>query len=185
MTLRDSGPLSNLAVRLGHSADSRLLIVNCDDLGSSHSANVATFRSIVYGVATSATMMVPCPWAREAARMLKDFSVGVHLTLTCEYRGYRWRGLTNGASLRDKDGFFPATTKAALEQIDAEEARADSGPSPGSCFLGCRCHPQPATHMDVVQARTDLYEVYLDLAGGPDCRCGCSGRAGRAGSSGP
>jgi hypothetical protein len=46
-TLRDSGPLSNLAVRLGQSANSRLLIVNCDDLGSSHSANVATFRSIV------------------------------------------------------------------------------------------------------------------------------------------
>ena len=72
MTLRNSGPLSNLAARLGHSANSRLLIVNCDDLGSSHSANVATFRSIVYGVATSATIMVPCPWAREAAYMFKD-----------------------------------------------------------------------------------------------------------------
>ena len=114
MTLRNSGPLSNLAARLGHSANSRLLIVNCDDLGSSHSANVATFRSIVYGVATSATIMVPCPWAREAAYMFKDSPVGVHLTLTCEYRGYRWRGLTNGVSLRDKDGFFPATTRGAV-----------------------------------------------------------------------
>lgn len=53
MTLRNSGPLSNLAARLGHSTNSRLLIVNCDDLGSSHSAHVATFRSMVYGVATS------------------------------------------------------------------------------------------------------------------------------------
>lgn len=164
MTLRDSGSLSNLAVRLGQSANSRLLIVNCDDLGSSHSANVATFRSIVYGVATSATIMVPCPWAREAAHMFKDFSVGVHLTLTCEYRGYRWRGLTNGASLRDKDGFFPATTRAAVEQIDAEEARAE-----------CRTQIEAAiswgvdvthldAHMNVMQARTDLYEIYLDLA---------------------
>jgi predicted glycoside hydrolase/deacetylase ChbG (UPF0249 family) len=135
MTSRNLGPLSNLAARLGHGANSRLLIVNCDDLGSSHSANVATFRSIVYGVATSATIMVPCPWAREAAYMFKDFSVGVHPTLTCEYRGYRWRGLTNGASPRDKDGFFPATTKAAVEQIDAEEARAEC--RRGSYFLGC------------------------------------------------
>ena len=160
----NSGPLSNLAARLGHSANSRLLIVNCDDLGSSHSANVATFRSIVYGVATSATIMVPCPWAREAAYMLKDSPVGVHLTLTSEYRGCRWRGLTNGASLRDKDGFFPATTRAAVEQIDAEEARAE-----------CRTQIQAAiswgidvthldAHMNVMQARTDLYEIYLDLA---------------------
>ncbi|HSA80609.1 MAG TPA: ChbG/HpnK family deacetylase, partial [Geminicoccaceae bacterium] len=86
----------SLAERLRYGPDDRLLIVNCDDLGSSHSANVATFRSIVSGVATSATLMVPCPWAREAARMFEGFAIGVHLTLTCEYRGYRWRGLTSG-----------------------------------------------------------------------------------------
>jgi hypothetical protein len=33
----------SLAERLGYRPDDRLLIVNCDDLGSSHSANVATF----------------------------------------------------------------------------------------------------------------------------------------------
>ena len=88
----------------------------------------------------------------------------MHLTLTCEYRGYRWCGLTKGASLRDKDGFFPATTRAAVEQIDAEEARAE-----------CRTQIQAAiswgvdvTHLDaqmnVMQARIDLYEIYLDLA---------------------
>jgi predicted glycoside hydrolase/deacetylase ChbG (UPF0249 family) len=164
MTLRNSGPLSNLAARLGHSENARLLIINCDDLGSSHSANVATFRSIVYGVATSATMMVPCPWAREVAYMFKDLSVGVHLTLTCEYRGYRWRGLTNGVSLCDKDGFLPATTAAVVEQINAQEARAE-----------CRTQIEAAiswgvdvthldAHMNVMQARTDLYEIYLDLA---------------------
>ena len=75
----------SLVERLGYGPESRLLIVNCDDLGSSHSANVATFRSMVYGVASSATLMVPCPWAREAARMFKGFAVGVHLTLTSEY----------------------------------------------------------------------------------------------------
>jgi chitin disaccharide deacetylase len=58
-----------LAQRLGYGQDDRLLIVNCDDLGSSHGANVATYRAAVYGVATSATMMVPCPWTREAAHV--------------------------------------------------------------------------------------------------------------------
>jgi predicted glycoside hydrolase/deacetylase ChbG (UPF0249 family) len=72
---------------LGYGPEDRLLIVNCDDLGSSHSANVATFRSVVYGVATSASLMVPCAWAHEAARKFVGLSVGVHLTLTSEYRG--------------------------------------------------------------------------------------------------
>jgi predicted glycoside hydrolase/deacetylase ChbG (UPF0249 family) len=154
----------SLAERLGYGPADRLLIVNCDDLGSSHSANIAAFRSMAHGVATSATLMVPCPWAREAARMFKAFSIGVHLTLTSEYRGYRWRGLTNGASLHDEEGFFPASGKIALERADAAEARAE-----------CRAQIETAlswgvdvthldTHMSVVQGRSDLFEVYLDLA---------------------
>lgn len=157
----------SLVERLGYGPESRLLIVNCDDLGSSHSANVATFRSMVYGVASSATLMVPCPWAREAARMFKGFAVGVHLTLTSEYPGYRWRSLTTGASLHDDEGFFPTTTEEALQRIDAKDARAE-----------CRAQIETAiswgvdithldTHMGVLQAGTnrgDLYEIYLDLA---------------------
>ena len=154
----------SLAERLGYGPADRLLIVNCDDLGCSHSANVATFRAMVDGVATSATLMVPCSWAREAARMFEGFAVGVHLTLTCEYRGYRWRGLTNGISLHDAEGFFPTTAEVARERLDAAEARAE-----------CRAQIETAlswgvdvthldAHMDVVQARTDLYEIYLDLA---------------------
>ncbi len=157
----------SLVERLGYGPESRLLIVNCDDLGSSHSANVATFRSMVYGVASSATLMVPCPWAREAARMFKGFAVGVHLTLTSEYPGYRWRSLTTGASLHDDEGFFPTTNEEALQRIDAKDARAE-----------CRAQIETAiswgvdvthldTHMGVLQAGTnrgDLYEIYLDLA---------------------
>ena len=31
--------------------------------------------------------------------MFEGFPIGVQLTLTSEYRGYRWSGPTNGASL--------------------------------------------------------------------------------------
>lgn len=154
----------SLAERLGYGPKDRLLIVNCDDLGSSHSANVATFRAMVYGVATSATLMVPCPWAREAARKFKGLSVGVHLTLTCEYRGYRWRGLTSGGSLHDDEGFLPATTEAMARRIEARDARAE-----------CRSQIETAlswrvdvTHLDAhmyaLEARSDLCDIYLDLA---------------------
>jgi chitin disaccharide deacetylase len=96
--------------------------------------------------------------------MCEGFAIGVHLTLTCEYHGYRWRGLTDRASLHDDQGFFPSTTEAALERVDPAHARAE-----------CRAQLETAlswgvdvthldTHMNVMQARTDLYEIYLDLA---------------------
>ena len=66
-----------LVERLGYAVDDRLLIVNCDDLGSSHAANVAIEHSIRRGFATSATLMVPCPWAFEAVRSLADLDIGV------------------------------------------------------------------------------------------------------------
>lgn len=154
----------SLAERLGYTAEDRLLIVNCDDLGSSHSANLATYRSMVYGVATSATLMIPCPWAREAARMFKGLSIGVHLTLTCEYRGYRWRGLTNGTSLHDDEGFFPTTTEVALQRVNVTDARAECLAQLETALSWGVDVTHLDTHMGVVQGRTDLYEIYLDLA---------------------
>ena len=44
-----------------------MLIINADDLGFCHSANVSVFECLATGLVTSATLMVPCPWAREAA----------------------------------------------------------------------------------------------------------------------
>jgi predicted glycoside hydrolase/deacetylase ChbG (UPF0249 family) len=61
--------MSSLAERLGFGPDAKLLIVNCDDLGSSASANRAIAEVIRQGVATSATLMVPAPgrWTASAA----------------------------------------------------------------------------------------------------------------------
>lgn len=154
----------NLVERLGFHCEDRLLIVNCDDVGSSHSANVAAFRAMTYGIATSASLMVPCPWATEAARMFEGLPVGVHLTLTSEHPGYRWRSLTGAASLRDTGGFLPATTALAVAQQDSADVGAE-----------CRAQIEAAlawgvdvthldTHMDVLHANPALFAIYLDLA---------------------
>ncbi|MBX9702494.1 MAG: ChbG/HpnK family deacetylase [Acetobacteraceae bacterium] len=156
--------MASLAERLGHGPGARLLIVNCDDLGVSRPANRAILRAMTQGLATSASLMVPCPWAEEAARMLRGLPVGVHLTLTSEYAAPRWRGLTAGASLHDAAGFLHARTVPALASVAAEEARAE-----------CRAQIEAAlgwgvdvthldAHMNIMQARADLFEVMLDLA---------------------
>ena len=60
------------------------------------------------GIATSASLMVPCPWAREAAARYRGEDVGVHLTLNAEWDLYRWGPITHAPSLLDGDGASPA-----------------------------------------------------------------------------
>lgn len=154
----------NLAERLGFSRNERLLVINCDDFGSSHAANLAIQESIHEGLASSATLMVPCPWAREAATQSAGLDVGVHLTLTAEYPGYRWRSLTNARSLHDKDGFLPRTAEEVWANADPGEAEAE-----------CRAQIEQAlawgvdvthldAHMGTMQVNRRCFEIYLQLA---------------------
>lgn len=152
-----------LAERLGHARDTRYLIINCDDLGSSHSANVASLRAIDDGIATSATLMVPCPWAREAARMFAGRDVGVHLTLTAEYPGYRWRSLTGARSLHDRDGFLPARTKDAVANAKPEDVRAECQAQIEQALAWDVDVTHIDTHMGVVNI-PPFSEIFLELA---------------------
>jgi len=83
----------NTAERLGYPADAKLLIVHADDLAVSHSQDRASFAALDRGAATAASIMVPCPWLTEVAAYAKthpDADLGLHLTLTSEWRDYRW-----------------------------------------------------------------------------------------------
>jgi len=116
---------ASLAQRLGGQPDDKLLIVNCDDLGSSHAANLAIDAALRRGVATSATLMVPCPWALEAVQLCAGLDIGVHLTLTAEYPGYRWRALTGAKSLHNDLGFMPATAEEVWAKAGLDDVRAE------------------------------------------------------------
>ena len=121
----------NLAERLGYTADERVLILNADDVGSSHAANLATFECVETGSLTSASLLVPAPWFPEAAayaREHQDADFGVHLTLTCEYTGYRWRPLADRATspgLYDNEGCLWRTMNEAIEHVSVEEAERE------------------------------------------------------------
>lgn len=153
-----------LAERLGYRSDQRVMIVNCDDLGSSHAANVAIMRAFDSGVATSATLMVPCPWAREAAEMFAGRDVGVHLTLTCEYPGYRWRAITAGRSLHDNEGFMPATIQEVWSHADLDEVRAELRAQIKQALAWGVDVTHLDSHMGTVQLEPRFFGVYLDLA---------------------
>lgn len=156
--------MATLAERLGHAPDDRLVIVNCDDLGSCHAANVGTYEALRDGIATSASLMVPCPWAREAASRYRGEDVGVHLTLNAEHDLYRWGPITHAPSLLDGDGGFPRTRRDVWDHADLDEARRELRAQIERAILWGFDVSHLDSHMDTLQLKPEFFDVYLDIA---------------------
>ncbi len=91
---------------------SKTLLIRCDDLGMSHSVNMAFKELMESGLKFSASVMFPCAWYQEAVDILKEhpeITVGVHLTLNAEWKNYRWgpiAGRDKVPSLVNSNGYF-------------------------------------------------------------------------------
>jgi predicted glycoside hydrolase/deacetylase ChbG (UPF0249 family) len=160
----------NLAELLGYPKDSKLLIIHADDMGLSHSVNMATIKAFDNNGITSGSIMVPCPWAPEIAVYAKDhpgMDVGIHLTLTAEWDLYKWGGITPAdqiSSLLDSNNyFFPSVEelgKSAKGMEAEKELRAQIDKA-----IASGVHPTHLdTHMGSVLANPELVKIYLGLS---------------------
>jgi hypothetical protein len=124
---------SQSAKLLGYPGDARLLIINADDFGMIHAINAAIFQAIREGVVCNTSLMVPCPWALHAMRLLQDnpeIPFGVHLSVISEMVDYRFGPLTcrdKVPSLVDEAGYFYSLeqlsefmTQAKLDELEIE-----------------------------------------------------------------
>src|SRR5678815_5824860 len=87
----------NLAERLGYPKDAKLVIIHSDDLGVSHSENAASIMAMQKGSVSSASIMVPSPWFPEIAAYAQSnpsADLGLHITLTSEWKYYKWGPVT-------------------------------------------------------------------------------------------
>lgn len=122
-----------LEQKLGYAPGTKLLIVNADDFGMCRAENSAIKQLLEEGAVTSATLMVPCGWAKDAALWCAQhsespFSIGVHLTFTSEWQGYKWGPVTRTGevdSLVTEEGYFPADCAAFERQADPEHIRRE------------------------------------------------------------
>ena len=157
---------------LGFPADTRVLIINCDDLGMHESVNAAVLEAVQEGVASSASLMVPCPAAAQAMQILRRAPAvpfGIHLTLTRDGVGHRWAPtapVKHVPSLVDADGLL--WTSAAAPQLLAQariedverELRTQIDTVAGSGLT--------PTHLDwhvlADGGRPDILELTIELA---------------------
>ncbi|MCG7407872.1 polysaccharide deacetylase family protein [Paenibacillus sp. ACRRX] len=115
--------------RLGFDHNQRLLIVNADDFGMCRSVNEAIKQLLQEEVISSATIMMPCAWSEDAARWSaanRQFDVGVHLTLTSEWDGYKWGPVCqrrDTSSLTTEHGYFPASCLVVEQKAEVEQIR--------------------------------------------------------------
>ena len=165
-----SAQTKTIAERLGHPANSKLLIIHADDLGHSHSADVASFDALDKGAITSASIMVPTPWVTEVAayaRAHPNADLGLHLTLTSEWETYKWGGIApvdKVPSLYDSTGTFPndeAIVAARAKPAEAErEIRAQID---RALALGIR-PTHLDSHMGSLFTTPDLMATYVKVA---------------------
>lgn len=97
--------------KLGYPQGSKLLIIHADDAGLSHSENIATIQALKMGSVNSFSIMTTCPWFEEIADFAKknEFDYGIHLTLTCEWKHYKWGPILSPSevpSLVNENGIF-------------------------------------------------------------------------------
>jgi predicted glycoside hydrolase/deacetylase ChbG (UPF0249 family) len=156
--------MTDLAERLGFRPDARVVIFNCDGLGASHAVNAGVYESLRTGLATSATIMIPAPWAREAASRYRGEDVGVHLTLNAEHDRYRWGPITNAPSLLDGDGGFPRTLDDLWDHADLDESRRELRAQVERAILWGFDISHLDSHLGSLQLRPEFFDIYLDLA---------------------
>jgi len=155
------------AEKLGWEPEDVVVILHVDDVGMSHSSNLGAIRSVEEGVANSWSVMMPCSWVSEIAHYLQDHpqvDSGLHLTLTSEWKSYRWgplAGKSQVPGLVDNEGCLWRSVPQVLARASADEvereirAQVDRAKTLG----------MPITHLDshmgTLFAHPDYFERYV------------------------
>lgn len=176
--------------------DSRIqLITRADDCASSQTANVAIWDAYCHGLVRNVSVMVPCAYVEEAAKMFaeeSDICIGLHATLNAEWDNVRWGPVLppeQVPTLVNEDGTFFKTTQQLrdnapnLDEVMAElQAQLDRGRELGFQFRYVDTHmvfewvvPGMSERIDQWAAREGLlyYRHYgqllpkVDTAGDP------------------
>lgn len=141
----------------------RAVLVTFRDLGMTHAANVGIYEALQHTTA-SASLAVPCPWAREASSRYRQQDVGVQLTLNAQHDLYRWGPITHAPSLVDGNGGFPTTTHDLWEHADLDEVRRECRAQIERAAIWGIDITHLVSHLDVLAMRAEFFDVLLELA---------------------
>nr|MBI1231674.1 ChbG/HpnK family deacetylase [Cytophagales bacterium] len=164
-----TGNAQTYAEKMGFPAGAKVLILHVDDAGMSYEANEGTILSMEKGAANSCSVMMPCSWVPDYFSHLKDHpdtDAGVHLTLTSEWKGYRWgpvSGRTVTPTLVDAGGYFWPAVRDVVMHGDSEELYLEIKAQVDK-FIAMGVQPAHLdSHMGTLFASELFLEKYLQL----------------------
>jgi predicted glycoside hydrolase/deacetylase ChbG (UPF0249 family) len=158
------------AEKLGFPKGKKILLLHCDDAGMCEEANIAVQSYVLKGDVLSAAVMMPCPNAADMVEWAKKHpaaDIGVHLTLTSEWKKYRWGTLTDPKQvpgLVDPDGkmwhaVMDVVTHASAKEVETEIcAQIDQ-------MIKMGCKPSHIdTHMGTLYGSAEYAKVFFNTA---------------------
>jgi chitin disaccharide deacetylase len=131
MLTNASAQSKTYAEQLGFPAGKKVIIMHVDDAGMSYDSNQGTIKAIRDGVATSVSVMMPCPWVPGFVHYLKqnpDIDAGLHLTLTSEWKDYRWGPLAGKPTVKglvDAEGALWPSVADVVKNATADEVETE------------------------------------------------------------
>lgn len=122
---------STYAEKLGFPKGAKVVILHVDDVGMSWDSNEGAIAAMTKGVATSCSVMMPCAWVPGFVHYLSqhpEIDAGLHLTLTSEWRDYRWSplsGIKSSPGLVDKEGALWPSVEEVVSHATADEVEME------------------------------------------------------------
>lgn len=119
------------AEKLGFPKGARVLILHIDDVGMSWDSNMGAIEAMEQGVANSLSIMMPCPWVPGFLHYMNEhpgLDAGLHLTLTSEWKDYRWHPLSGRQAvpgLVDTEGAMWRSVQLVVKNASPDEVEAE------------------------------------------------------------
>lgn len=155
--------------RLGWGPNDRVVIFHIDDGGMSHDSNVGCIRALTEGLASSVSVMMPCPWVPEFVDFLKknpEIDAGLHLTLNAEWEKYAWgplAGKNRTPGLVDERGAMWRSTEDTVKNATPEEVEAEVRAQLDRARAMGFEPTHLDTHMGTILATMEFAQVYMEI----------------------
>jgi len=126
-----SAEIKTWAEKLGWPAGKKVIMLHADDIGMCPEANMAADALLTNGHIQSAAVMIPCPNAEEFITWAKEhpnMDIGLHLTLTSEWKKHRWGPITPEVQvpgLLDPENKLWRSVPEVVQHATAEEVEKE------------------------------------------------------------
>lgn len=163
------GKITN-AEKLGFPSGKKVILLHIDDAGMCDEANIATRNYFEKGDLLSAAIMVPCPYAEELiewAKTLESPDIGVHLTLTSEWKNYRWGPVSDTSKvsgLIDPEGKMWHDVPDVVMHASAEEVETEVRSQIDRVLAMGYTPSHIDTHMGTLYGSLEYLKVFLKIA---------------------